>query len=112
MMNHDRAVPVDGDKRPSQRPGYGRSVDESRVGIVSEVQGREVEKVDNQDDLGPDEMVADEEQDKGEVEEVIEDEVAAHGTGGIDSLDIARKQMANVSGLQDEDGKPRVEGRM
>lgn len=45
---------------------------------MAEVERRQVEEVDDQDQLSPDEVGSDEEHDEGKVEEVVEDEVAAH----------------------------------
>lgn len=45
---------------------------------MAEVERRQVDEVDDQDQLSPDEVGSDEEHDKGEMEEIIENEVAAH----------------------------------
>ena len=56
--HHDGAVPVDGHKGPGQRARHGGHVDQARVGVVAEVERRQVEEVDNQNHLGPDEVRA------------------------------------------------------
>lgn len=75
MRHHDGAVPVNGDKRPGERARHGGQVDEARVRVVAEVEGREVGKVEDQQDLGPDKVRAHKEHDEAEVEEVVGDEV-------------------------------------
>lgn len=106
MGHHDGAVPVDGDKGPGKRSRHSRCVDESGVGIVAEVQRGKVEEVDDEDDLGPGEVRSHEQHDEGEVQEIIEDEVAAHCTSGIHIVDIAGEEMADVANLEDADDGP------
>jgi len=106
VVHHDGAVPVDGDERPGQGSRHGRGMDEARVGVVAEVEGREVDEVEDEEDLGPDEVLVDEEPDEAEVEEVVDDEMAAHGAGGVDRVDVAGEEVADVAGLEDEDGEP------
>ena len=45
---------------------------------MTEVERRQVEEVDDQDHLSPNEVGSDKEHDEGEVEEGVDDEVAAH----------------------------------
>lgn len=66
---------------------------------MPEVEGREVDKVENQEHLSPSEVAGDEQPDKAEVEEVVDDEVAPHGTCGVDSFDITRKEVADIADL-------------
>lgn len=73
---------------------------------MSEVQGREVEEVKDQQQLGPGEMGTDEEEDKADVEEIVHNEVATDSGGCIDMVDIAREQVANIADLQEEKGEP------
>jgi hypothetical protein len=44
------------------------------------------------------------------VEEVVDDEVASHGAGGVDGVDIAGEEVADVAELKDEDGQPGFAG--
>jgi hypothetical protein len=81
-------------------------VDGSRIGVVSEVQGREVEEVEYQQQLGPGEIATDEEEDKANVEEIVHNEVATNSGGCVDMVDIAREQVANVADLQEEKDEP------
>lgn len=73
---------------------------------MSEVQGREVEEVKDQQQLGPGEMGTDEEEDKADVEEIVHNEVATDSGGCVDMVDIAREQVANIADLQEEKGEP------
>lgn len=102
MGHHDGAVPVNRHKGPCQGPGDDRGVDEARVGVVAEGEGREVEEVDDQDKLGPAKVGAGEEHDEGKVQEVVQDEVRAYCGGGIDLFDVGREEMQNIADLQDE----------
>ena len=56
MGHHDGTIPVDSDESPGKRTRHSRGMNESRVRIVAEVQRRQVEKVDDEDDLSPGEM--------------------------------------------------------
>jgi len=55
-IDSDSAVPVESNEGPSQWSGDNWNMDEARVVGVSEVEEREVEEVDDQKDLGPDEV--------------------------------------------------------
>lgn len=106
MGNHQCAVPVNGNKGPRQRTGDHRGVDEARVGIMTEVERGKVEKVQQQDDLSPVKVRSDKEHDEGKVEEVVEDEVAADAGSGIDNVGIAREEVPDVAGLENEENDP------
>lgn len=102
MGHSNGAVPVDGHEGPCQRPGDDRGVDEAWVGIVAESKEGEVVEVDDQDDLSPYEVCAGEEHHKGKVQEVVQDEVRAHGGGGVHLFDVAGEEVENIADLQDE----------
>lgn len=106
MRHHESTVPVDGDKSPGQGRGDDGGVDEARVGVVAEVEARQVDEVEDEDDLGPVEMRADKEHDEGEVEEVVEDEVAADAGGGVDGVGVLGEQVGDVAELEDEEEDP------
>jgi hypothetical protein len=53
----------------------------------------------------------DKEHDEGEVQEVVDDEVAADVAGCVDILDVGREQMADVAELENEQDKPRLGGK-
>lgn len=74
---------------------------------MAEIKRRKVNKVQNQDDLGPVEVGSDKEHNKGEVEEVIEDEVASNAGGSMNNVRVAREEVADVAGLEEEEDDPR-----
>jgi len=106
VVDHDGTVPVDCHERPGQGSRHRRCMDESGVGVVSEVEGREVDEVENQEQLGPNEVPVYEQHDKAGVEEVVDDEMASHGACGVDDFDIARKEVGDVTDLEDKDSEP------
>lgn len=73
---------------------------------MAEVERAQIDEVENQNHLGPVEVGAHKEHDKGEVEEVVHDEVAADAGSGMNMGLIAREQVANVAGLEDEENNP------
>lgn len=81
-------------------------MDEAWVGIVAEVQRCEVEEIDDQDDLGPDKVRADKQHHKGEVQQVVEDEMASDRACRIDVLDLTREEVSDVAELEDEEDEP------
>lgn len=81
-------------------------MNEAGVGVVAEVEGAQVEEVDNQNQLGPVEVRANEEHDEGKVEEVVDDEVASNARRGVHDVRIRGEKMANVASLQDEENDP------
>lgn len=70
--------------------------------MVAEGQRAEVEEVDNQDELSPDEVAANEEHDEGKVQQVVRDEVGADGASRVHLLDVAREKVPHVADLRDE----------
>lgn len=104
--HHNGTVPVHSDESPRQRAGDCRDVDEARVDIVAEVERREIEEVDDEDDLGPDEVAGDEQEHKGGVQQVVEDEVATNSASGVDGLDLGREEVGDVASLEDEENNP------
>ena len=104
--NHQSTVPVDGNKGPGQGSGNNRRMDKSRIRVVAEVQGGEVDEVENQDNLSPVEVGADKEHDESEVEEVVEDEVASDAGGSMNDVRVAREEVTNVTGLENEEDNP------
>lgn len=106
MGNHDGAVPVNSHERPGQRSGNDWPVDEARVRVVAEVERRQVGEVNDQDELSPAEVGAHEQHDKGEVQEVVEDEVRSDAGGGVDIVAIAREKVSDIADLEDEENDP------
>jgi len=78
---------------------------------VADVQGGQVEEVDDQDDLSPAEMSADKQHDECELQEVVENEVASNTSSSIDIVGITREEMPNISDLQEENDNP-MRGRL
>jgi hypothetical protein len=101
VRHHDGAVPVDGDKGPGQRRGDNGPVDEAGVGVVAEVKEGQVEEVDDENDLGPGEVGADEEHHEGEVQEVVEDEVTSDAGGSLNIFGVLAEEVADVADLED-----------
>ena len=105
-VESDSSVPVQGNESPGQWPGDDWEVDKAWSGWVTEVQARQVEEVDDQDDLGPDEVAADEEHNEGELEEVVEDEVGSDGGGRVDVVSVGGEQVPDITDLEDEQEDP------
>ena len=105
-VHHQGSIPVDSHKSPGEGARDGGRVDEARVFVVAEIQRRQVEEVDDEDQLSPGEVRADEEHDEGEVQQVVEDEVAANGAGRVHRLDVAREEADEIAALEDEEDDP------
>lgn len=106
VVHHQRSVPVNRDKRPRQGSRRDRHVDQARTGAVTEIQAREVDKVDDEHDFRPCKVRAHEEHDKGKVEEVVQDKVAAYGGGPVDDFLFAGEEVGYVAELEDEEDDP------
>jgi hypothetical protein len=104
--NHQSTVPVDGNESPGQRSRNNGCVDKSGVRVVAEVERGKIDEVENQNNLSPVEVRADEEHDKGEVEEVVEDEMASDAGGSVNDVRITREEMTDVTSLEDEEDDP------
>lgn len=108
VIYHQRTIPVDSDKRPGQRSRSDGRMDEAWGRVVAEIQDREVEEVGDEDDFGPDKVRAHKEHDKGKVEEIVEDEVAADAGGIVDSLLLTGEEVRDVSELEDKEADPEI----
>lgn len=75
---------------------------------MAEIQDREVEEVGDEDYLRPDKVRAHKEHDKGKVEEVVEDEVAADAGGIVDGLLLAGEEVCDVTELEDKEADPGI----
>lgn len=104
--DHEGTVPEQGDEGPGKGARHDGRVDETSIRMVSVVQRAQVEVVENEDDLGPNEMGADKEHDEPEVEEVVKDEVAAHAGSGVDEGGVAGEEVGNVAALHDPKNDP------
>jgi len=105
-VDRNRTIPVQCNKSPCKWTRYNGNVDESWMCVVAEIKGGQVEEVDNQDDLGPDKMPADEEHDKRKLQEVIEDEVASNPSSRLNMVTVLREEVPQVSDLKEEDSEP------
>jgi hypothetical protein len=66
-INRDSTIPVQGNKSPCKWTRYNWNVNEARMCVVAEIKGRQVEEIDDQDNLGPNKMPANEEHDEGKL---------------------------------------------
>lgn len=73
---------------------------------MSEVQGRQVEEVEDEHQLGPHKVTAAEQQNPAHMKQVVDDEVATDSAGGIDMVGIAREEVADVGDLEEEETEP------
>jgi len=105
-IDHDGTIPVDSNKGPCQRSSDNWDVNEAWVGVVTEVQGREVKEIDDEDELTPDEVATDEEHNPCELEEIVEDEVASYTCSCVDIVGIGREEGPDISNLGDEEKEP------
>lgn len=78
VRDHQSSIPVNGNKGPGEWCRNDWSVDEARVGVVAEVEGREIGKVEHQNNLSPVEVRSNEEHDEGEVQQVVGNKVATN----------------------------------
>jgi hypothetical protein len=106
VRHHDGTIPVDGHKGPSQRRRHDGRMDEAWVGVVAEVQERQVEEVEHQEELGPVKVGSDKEHDEAEMEQVVQDEVAANAGGGVNDIAVGREEVADVTCLENEKDDP------
>lgn len=81
-------------------------MDEARVRAVAEVQRREVDEVEQQHHLGPGEVRMHEQPHETRVQQVVDDEVAAHRARRVDVLELAGEEVPDVDGLEDEEADP------
>jgi hypothetical protein len=91
VVEHNSTIPVQSHKGPGKRARDSWDVDEPGMRVVAEVKRRQVEEVDDQDDLSPDEVSADEKHHEGKLQEVVEDEVASNPSGSLDMFALIRK---------------------
>lgn len=105
-IDHDGTVPVESDESPGQRSRDDGQVDKAWVCWMAEVKGRQIEEVDNQEQLCPPEVRTYEEHDEAELEKVAEDEVGAHTRCSSDEIGVLGEQMPDVADLEDEEDNP------
>jgi len=73
---------------------------------VAEVQRGQVDKVEDQDKLGKAEEGAHEQHDPSEMQQVVEDEVAADGAGLVDATSGVGEEVRDIDGLENEHDEP------
>lgn len=105
-IERNSTVPVKRDEGPGQWSGDDWEVDKAWGGWVTEVERGQVEEVDDQDDLGPNEVGAHEEHDEGELKEVVEDEVGADRGGGVDVVGVVGEEVPDIADLKSEQDDP------
>jgi len=105
-IDGDSSIPIQSIECPCQRSRDSSDMDESWMSRMSEVQSAEVEEVDDQDDLSDEEMSSDEEHDEGELEKVVEDEVASNTSCSLYFLHVLREEVPQVNNLEEEEGQP------
>jgi hypothetical protein len=69
---------------------------------MTEIQGGEIEEVDDQKHFGPPEMGANEEHDPAKLQEIVENEVTSYCSGGVDIFTFVREEVPDVANLEDE----------
>lgn len=69
---------------------------------MTEIQRREIDEVEDDDELRPAEQGPHEQHDERKVEQIVQDKMAADGAGRVEFLDIAREEMRNVATLKNE----------
>jgi len=108
-IDSDSTIPIESNEGPCQWSRHNRDMDESWVSAVAEIEGRQVDKVDDQDELSPKELGADKEHDKSELQEVVENKVASNTSSCIDIVGVGGKQVPDITDLEKEKGDP-IEG--
>jgi hypothetical protein len=110
VVDHHGAVPEECNDGPGERTRDDGRMDEASVGVVAVVQRGEVEEVDDDHDLSPNEVGTNKEHNEGEVEKVVEDEVAADAGGRVDKIGVLGEEGGNVAALEYPENDPNVRG--
>jgi len=95
-------VPVKSNKRPGQWSRNNRDMNESRMGVVTEVEGGQVEEIDDQEQLCPTITTTNEQHEESELDKIADYEMASYTSSGIDIVGIGGEERPNISDLQDE----------
>jgi hypothetical protein len=88
VIEHNSTIPVQSHKSPGEWTRDGSDVDESRMRVVAEIEERQVEEVDDQDELSPSKVASDEEHNESKLQEVVENEVASYTSSSLDILSL------------------------
>lgn len=105
-MYGDRAIPVDSNEGPGERGRDSWPMDEAGVCVVAKVAGRQVGKVDNEQQLGPAKVRAHKQHNEGKVEKIMENVMTTDARGMINISYIRGKEMTNICELEDEENEP------
>jgi len=105
-IDSNSSIPVQSVESPGQWSRDSWDMDQSWVGCMSKVQRREVEEVDNQDQLCDHEMAADEQHDECELKEVVEDKVTSNSSGSLNLCGGLGEEVPHVYNLEEEESKP------
>lgn len=103
----DSSVPVQRNKGPCQRSGDSWDMNEPCIGVVTEVEEGEVEKVNDEENFGPPEMSFNEEDHETKVEKVVENEVTSNTGGGLHILILLTEESPDVAKLDEEENEPK-----
>lgn len=99
-------VPEQGHQRPGERPGDGGEMHQSREGAMTPVRGVQIQVVGDEDDLRAPVVVPGPEEDPGEDEQVVQDEVGADVGGGGDDGRVSVEEMVDIAQLGEEQENP------
>lgn len=105
-MGRNRAVPEQSRQRPGIGTRNGREMDKGRGSQMRPVSGRLAEDVDDEDDLGGPEVVAHPQHDKGEDEQVIQDEMGGYIGGCGDQDGILGEEVPQIADLGEQQQDP------
>jgi hypothetical protein len=73
---------------------------------VAEVERCQINKVEDENQLGPAKIASHKKHDKRELEEIIENEVTADGGGGVERVNIGGEEVGDITTLKDEQNNP------
>ena len=107
-IDHCGAIGEQDDIRPRQWTGDNRDVNKEREPEVTEVQGSDIEPVQDQNDLTPNQSRMHQQKDVSRSQEVEGDEVRANVCRGDDELFDGAKQDVHVESLTNEEKAPRI----
>ena len=105
-MHRDSSVPEQRRQSPGVGSRNGRQVHESGESAMAPVGDSLVDKVGDEDDLGPPEVVAGPQQDPGNDEDVVQDEVRGDVGGGGYQGRVFAEQMPDIAELGEEEKDP------
>jgi len=105
-MDHDGAVPEDHEEGEGQWHRRDGKMDQPWGSRVAEIDGSQIKEIGDEGNLGDDGMTADPEHDPYKLKDVVQNEVASHGSGRIDGGFIAAEQVPDVDNLQNPEHNP------